>query len=141
MIFSSIGRKFRRDPGRWLAIALAVFMGMSLWSGCFSAGAGLLQGGVRYAEKQNLYDLAVTANCGFSQTELGEVTVWGETGFFLENVGEVMLVGKAELVGNALDAHLGGGQERLGNIDPLAQKELVGRDALVALEFAYEVGA
>ena len=28
MIFSSIGRKFRRDPGRWLAIALVIF---ALW--------------------------------------------------------------------------------------------------------------
>ena len=78
MMFRSIGRKFRRDPGRWLAIALAVFMGMSLWSGCFTAGTGLLQGGVRYAETQNLYDLAVTANCGFSQAELEAIDALAE---------------------------------------------------------------
>ncbi len=90
MMFRSIGRKLRRAPGRWLAIALAVFMGMSLWSGCLAAGSGLLEGGVRYARRQNLHDFAVTANCGFSEAEVdslreleevaqaeGVITGWG----------------------------------------------------------------
>lgn len=90
MIFRSIGRKLRRAPGRWLAIALAVFMGMSLWGGCLTAGTGLLEGGIRYVRRQNLSDFSVTANCGFSEAEVesllemeeveraeGVITGWG----------------------------------------------------------------
>ncbi len=69
-MFRLMFRKLKNAPGRWLAIALAVLLAAGLWSGFFAAGSALLQGSRRFARQQNLHDLVITANCGFTQAEV-----------------------------------------------------------------------
>ena len=63
------------------------------------------------------------------------------SGFLFEDVGKVMLIGKAQMGGNGLDGMGGILQEHLGKVDFSANQVSVGGNVVVCFEFPDQLGA